>query len=444
MNTKQKHMRLASQRSSERGAALLTTLLVSTLLLAAGSALIVSTSLSTTTEIDATAEMQAYAAAEAGLESTLNVLRGNVAPDASLSGTKISFLTAVTPATSNKVGDNSGLPRLSGWLPYSSSYTDRVAITANYAPQNGFAYKISVRDPDNKPAGTAPSILVISSTGYGPKGASKVLELVVKAGSFDFAAPATITVRGADDGSATSFALGDSNKKVYSGTDYANPGATPLPAFAVTNADTRRAANSIAGGVQALNPPLGVLPIDISINSAATGANAPPSSPVNPAPPSVSTVPAFLQSPDTTRALVNSLKATAQATNRYFTSWNGASGTTAAPVFTFIDGNATITGGGGLVVCTGNLLLHENSGFNGLILVLGNGVMTREGGGPSTFRGAVVVARLDLTHSGQPFLAPTYSTQPDQGNVVTMQYDSSAVQSALNLSGLSVVHVVEK
>jgi hypothetical protein len=452
MNTKQKHTGLASQRSGERGAALLTTLLVSTLLLAAGSALIVSTSISTTTEIDATAEMQAYAAAEAGLESALNVLRGNVAPDASLTGTKISFLTAVTPATSNKAGDNSTLPRLSGWLPYSSGYSDRVAITSNYAPQNGFAYRISVRDPDNKPAGKSPSTLVISSTGYGPKGASKVLEMVVTASTFDFSAPATITVRGADSGTAMRpcsdpqgqpcFGLGNSSKKVYSGVDNANPSAPVLPAFAVTNADTGAASTSIGGGPVATLPKLGVLPIDTLMNPGATGANSPPSPAVSPAPPNVAKVPAFLQSPDTARALLNALQATAVSTNRYFTSWNGASGTTSAPVFTFIDGNATITGGAGLVVCTGNLLLHENSGFNGLILVLGNGKVSRQGGGPSTFLGAIVVASFDRT-SG-PFLRSEYNTQPDQGNVVTMQYDSDAVQSALSLSGLRVLHVVEK
>src|ERR1700704_1794352 len=102
MKTTTKHTGLALQRSSERGAALLTALLVSTLLLAAGSALIVSTSLSSTTEADATAEMQAYAAAEAGLENALNVLRGNVAPDSSLTGIKMSLQTAFRKATSNK------------------------------------------------------------------------------------------------------------------------------------------------------------------------------------------------------------------------------------------------------------------------------------------------------------------------------------------------------
>src|SRR5256885_13031632 len=65
-------------RSSERGAALITVLLVATLLLAAGGALLLTTSMATTLAVDSSAEGQAYYSAEAGVNSTLNVLRGAV------------------------------------------------------------------------------------------------------------------------------------------------------------------------------------------------------------------------------------------------------------------------------------------------------------------------------------------------------------------------------
>jgi type II secretory pathway pseudopilin PulG len=441
MKSKVKNKKLNSKPdfSNQRGAALLMTLLLSTLLLAAGGALIVSTSMSATTAVDSTAEMQAYTAAEAGMEAALNVLRGNVAP--ATSGAKINFLKAVTPATSNKVGDTSTESRLSGWLTYSTTYPDRVPISSNYSPQNGFAYKISITDPDNNPSGTAPNKLVIKSTGIGPKGATKILEMLVKVSSIDFEAPATITVRGADDGGAMTFNLGDSPLKVYSGNDLANPTAPNLPAFAVTNHDTRKAADSIAGGVLPTTPKLGILPIDTTINPTATAANAPPSSPVTPAPSNVSKVPAILQSADTARAFVSQMKAIAQSSNRYFTSWSGPSGTATAPVITFVEGNATINGGAGLVVVTGDCLFHENAGFTGLIMVLGNGSLRREGGGPSTFNGGLVVARFGATGG---FLAPTYDTQADQGNLVTMQYDSSAINNALALTGLTVRGIIER
>ena len=66
--------------SKERGAALITALMVATLVLAAGGALILTTGMSATTSIDATAEMQAYYGAEAGLQQSLNALRGNLPP----------------------------------------------------------------------------------------------------------------------------------------------------------------------------------------------------------------------------------------------------------------------------------------------------------------------------------------------------------------------------
>src|SRR5262245_37328940 len=62
----------------ERGAALITTVLLSMLLLAAGGILILTSTMTSTTARDATAEMQAYYAAEAGVARTLEVLRGNV------------------------------------------------------------------------------------------------------------------------------------------------------------------------------------------------------------------------------------------------------------------------------------------------------------------------------------------------------------------------------
>lgn len=142
-------------RPNERGAALVSVLLISLLLLSAGGALILTTAMSATNSIDSTTESQAYYAAQAGLQATLNVLRGNVAPNPlidfsspSASANKISFRNAVNPSTSNASGDTNG-PRLSRWLNYDSSYTDRVVLTSPYSPLNGLAYNASISDPDN-------------------------------------------------------------------------------------------------------------------------------------------------------------------------------------------------------------------------------------------------------------------------------------------------------
>lgn len=133
----------AEQRQGERGAALITALLLSVLVLTAGGTLLMTTALSTVTTLDATTEQQAYYTAEAGMQATLNVLRGNVAPT-------ITFRMAVTPATSNLSGDSATVARLSRWLNYSypSGNPDRVAVSSNYSPFTGFAFNTVITDPD--------------------------------------------------------------------------------------------------------------------------------------------------------------------------------------------------------------------------------------------------------------------------------------------------------
>ncbi|HLM55107.1 MAG TPA: hypothetical protein VK422_03205 [Pyrinomonadaceae bacterium] len=142
------------RRDTERGAALITVVLISTLLLAAGCALILVTATSASNAADATAEAQAYYAAEAGVQQVVGVLRGNVAPDPLFNSTathadnKISLRRAVNPATSNTSG--TGTARLTRWLDYHATYTDRVVLTDSYGVLSGMAYGVdSIVDPDS-------------------------------------------------------------------------------------------------------------------------------------------------------------------------------------------------------------------------------------------------------------------------------------------------------
>ncbi len=128
---------------------------------------------------DATAEQQAYYAAESGIQSVINVLRNSNCPNPLVTTTncpnplinpspgdnKIDYFKAVKLCTSNATCDCAtkacGNPldtelRLSRWLPYDSTYTDRVILGATtsatqppYTPQSGFAYKIKIENPDN-------------------------------------------------------------------------------------------------------------------------------------------------------------------------------------------------------------------------------------------------------------------------------------------------------
>jgi hypothetical protein len=148
-------------RKNERGAALVMVLLISILLIVASSALLLGASMNTANVTDATAEEQAYYAAESGIQSVVNVLRKNtVLPNAlRLDATKpatdpantISYSRAVRLQTSNLTGDTSTVPRLSRWLPYDATFPDRVILgnAATYTERSGFAYSVVVENPDN-------------------------------------------------------------------------------------------------------------------------------------------------------------------------------------------------------------------------------------------------------------------------------------------------------
>ncbi|MDT5063024.1 MAG: hypothetical protein QOH63_3483 [Acidobacteriota bacterium] len=140
-----KQQSVNTNRRGERGAALVTTLLLATLLLTAGGALVLTTTLSATTAIDSTAEMQAYYGAEAGLQATINLLRGNVWND---STTPVaSFRSATEPSEANASGDSAtaqNIARLSKWFTYDANNHIVVAGTSNL-----IAYDVTARDLDD-------------------------------------------------------------------------------------------------------------------------------------------------------------------------------------------------------------------------------------------------------------------------------------------------------
>lgn len=145
-------------RSNEKGAALVMSMMVTFLLLVASAGLLLESSLNSQNVTDATAEQQAYNAAESGIQSAINVLRGNVIPspllDTSKPATdranKIDFGKALRLSNSNLPSDTSTTPRLSRWIGYHSTCNDRVVMgSATCDPMSGYAYSLSIADPDN-------------------------------------------------------------------------------------------------------------------------------------------------------------------------------------------------------------------------------------------------------------------------------------------------------
>ncbi|HEX7333627.1 MAG TPA: hypothetical protein VF290_19145 [Pyrinomonadaceae bacterium] len=131
-------------RRGERGAALVTMLLASILMLGAGGALIMTTMMSANNSITSTAEMQAYYVAESGMQSALNVLRGNSAPLVN-AGDRMSFRTAIIPSISN--GGNAGVLRFAGWLPYNNPADPNSLVPVTVGTVTG-GYRITVENLD--------------------------------------------------------------------------------------------------------------------------------------------------------------------------------------------------------------------------------------------------------------------------------------------------------
>jgi hypothetical protein len=160
---KKEELHKRHDRENEKGAAMIMALLVSFLLLVASAGVLLETSLNSANVTDATADQQAYNAAESGIQSAVNVLRGNVTPnpliDSSKPATdpanKINFVKALTVNTSNAPADSTGFSRLSRWMTYNytpsgATNADRVTLgSTTYTAQNGYAFSLSISDPDN-------------------------------------------------------------------------------------------------------------------------------------------------------------------------------------------------------------------------------------------------------------------------------------------------------
>ena len=134
----------AINRDGERGAALVTMLLVSVLILGAGGALIMTTMMSANNAVGSTAEMQAYYVAESGMQSALNVLRGNTKP-LLVDGDRMSFRTAIIPSISN--GGNGGTARFAGWLPYNEPANPASLVPVNIGAVTG-GYRVTIENMD--------------------------------------------------------------------------------------------------------------------------------------------------------------------------------------------------------------------------------------------------------------------------------------------------------
>jgi hypothetical protein len=414
---------LSKSRGSERGAALVTAILLSLLLLAAGGTLILTATMTGITARDSTAEMQAYYAAEAGVAQTLQVIRGNV--ESNPAGTRATFHNILcTPtlwtATSSNV------------VNVSTDGVSRFQVTDIIDPDNYLVKALKCADATYKP-----DRLRIRVKGLGVRDSMKNMEVVVDRYTLDYPVDSVITGRN-QSGSSISFILGDSTVTTISGQDI-DSGKT-IAAVAVDNADYQSVNNVIDG-------------CDPDGSNCGNGPN------VTPEDPTVlesDNTPSFLETVAKTREFLygsEGMEQVARNEGRYFTSGpaaiasaEGLGANSPDGVFTFVDGDLIIgpgePSGQGLLIVTGNLTLKGDFQWNGIILVLGQGNVIREGGGHGDIFGALFIAKFNKTGADTDlFQSPTVNT--NGGGSSNIQYSSTYVDMAKAVGGHAVKGVRE-
>ena len=114
-------------------------------------------------------------------------------------------------------------------------------------------------------------------------------------------------------------------------------------------------------------------------------------------------------------------------------------GSTSSPKVVYINGDATIGAetGAGILICTGNLSIHGNFAYNGLIMAIGKGSITRYGGGNGQIKGSIFAANIlgpdgILNTGDDAFGAPTYDTSG--GGTSDITYDASSLTNVTKLA----------
>ena len=296
-----------------------------------------------------------------------------------------------------------------------------VTLSAKTINPGAFASNVSTTTISGTMTATEPSRVMITSTGYGPRGAKKVLEAFVQKNFLDgLGAPATLTLIGAS-GPGFVFDPGNSAVVVYSGRDVVAPDIIIPPVGTSNDANFNIVQNQLNGLKKAGQV----------VGEAANVTDE---------------MPSWLQNTLNLDTVIQNLRDVAISSNSYYKSGqtpsNFGNNATATGI-TFIDGDVSLSGnGGGILVCTGTLTYHGGVDFNGLIIVTGAGGFYRTGGGGGTIQGNAVVAPYDPSNLSAGFLSPKYGITGGGNSTIT--YNSSSVGNGLVAVSNFVLGVAEK
>ena len=380
---------------------------------------------------------QAYYAAESGLEDALHVLRGNRCPSdstdncasASLVRNQINLEIAASRGSSNLTTDSTSYPRLSRWLNYTSQNENGVVVINPTQPSSHrLSYRLKLERVGED--------IQISSIGFAPLGAQRTLRMRLS-DAFNtirnnnlLDIPAMVTLLGTNPtGSA-----GNSAAHSLNGTDCAGLDEKPLVG-AVGTANAQNVwDNSFSGNNT------NTFDTNLPIN-ATTGVVADISTP-NPAMHVTGQIP-FNNSATKARAFIDAMTQLAHTVVPSGGSLpSGALGTTSSPKVVVVNGDISLhDGGAGILIVTGELTLNGNFSYDGLILVLGEGRLRRNGGGNGAIRGGILIGAY--SDGSSTFDLPSEIDTGGGGNSL-IQYCSDSIKNAFGaVPGFSVKSLSE-
>jgi Tfp pilus assembly protein PilX len=368
---------------------------------------------------------QAFYAAEAGLEDAVDVIRGNRCPrdstdncvNTALSANQINLLIASTASTSNSSGDSVTYARLSRWLNYNSTGEDGVVIlNPTQSSNHRLSYRLQIT--------RIGSDVEVASTGFAPLGARRTLKLrMTDAGgtllTYNLGTiPAVITLLG-DDPKGTA---GASAAHSLTGVDCVAGEEKPI-------LGTVGASNALHVWQNSFQDNKSDTWTTNLAVSATTGVAVDISTP-NPAMNVTGEVP-FNNNAANARAFISAMTTVAHTV---ISSGDSASssmlGSSTSPKIVVAQGDISLSSGSGagILIVQGELTLNGNFSYDGLIFVLGEGKVRRNGGGNGEIRGGLLVGAF--TNDSDTFNLPAEVDTGGGGNSL-IRYCSDAINKAM-------------
>jgi hypothetical protein len=252
------------------------------------------------------------------------------------------------------------------------------------------------------PPATAQQVFEITALAVLPNRTEKLLQYTVAARTFNLTFPSALTI-GANN---VTFKGASSSQYQVNGQDGSNPLAPPVPGCATNPLTVKNAIGTTnPADVAAIKAGIPTIPDRTGNYTGATGKT-----------PDVGTV-SISSGLDTPLDAYNTLQ-TIENSADLFISGNANQGqmpnamSATNPMTVVVDGDFSMSGnftGYGLLVVTGNFAYSGTTGWNGIVLVIGDGTTTYNGsgGGNNSFNGAIYVATIwDTNHNLLPAFGP--------------------------------------